>query len=236
MQDSYVKSRRIYLLVAATLFSWEYFGFRITGIPGLEAQFVDGQVAIVPRLMAVVCLYMIYRVTIDWLFFRPSEMASRIDFVVVHTIGLFALGAYLFKDLYPSDALQFHGLVLGYLSTLYFFLFLLSLSNGFLNTIPQDSFLKILRIKVVSLAFWSGSLFATVLLAYGLDNFGFLSFNSAAIFAGSIGFVLFLPLLFLMFSIPKFVSNSEEGIFVSRINQALDAEQELEEIKRSKDS
>jgi hypothetical protein len=235
MKDFYVKSRRTYLLVAAILFAWEFFELRITAIPGIDANLTEGQVELVPRFLALIYLYMAYRVTVDWLYFSPSKAASRLDFVVIHCIGFGALVAYLCSALYPAEDIQFFGLYIGLTSAMYLCLMPCSLSSKLLSHIPQIGVMKFLRNKWVSLAFWGFMLLMNLIVAYLIYFLDLYTLNIVSVAAGFIGFIPILTLFWVAVRIPLFVANSDEGNIVSRINQAFDAEEELTRIESERD-
>ena len=214
MKDYYIKSRRIYVSIAGLMFSWEYLNIRISKLPILGLDLSQEDMMKVPYILSTVLLYLAYRVTNDWFYMAPSKLAARIDLVIVHIIGFTTLLSVFIPNIWADNPINIDTIILG--MALFFCLFgvIVTFNKDFKVHMKKDVLMTRIGMIIV---------FMSVLnIAYStlIDNL-----QQVVIIVILYG--AFLLILFLIFKIPGFIMNSDEGKIVNRIQKAFDAEEEL---------
>ena len=102
MDESFVKSRRAYVIASGVLAIWNY--LELTAIPFVNVTITQDKIANAPFLITLVVLYLAYRVSVDWSLTKSvDDKISRFDLVIVHFIALTAVTAWIISEVWVEE-------------------------------------------------------------------------------------------------------------------------------------
>lgn len=100
MSDAYYKARKSYGLFCGMLIAWELIGVQLSAQPFKNYDFTVKSPQAAPFVFIALILFFAFRTTIEYHqsdHRRRSSRVSLIDYYVSHSLGLIAIGLYLFQ-------------------------------------------------------------------------------------------------------------------------------------------